>query len=65
MPDDEKDKIEERAEEPASVEIDGQKVTQHSLKDQIEADKYLAAKETAKSKRLGIRLVKIVPPGAV
>ncbi|MFA4987513.1 MAG: hypothetical protein WC712_13100 [Candidatus Brocadiia bacterium] len=65
MPDDEKDRIEERAAEPASVEIDGQKVTQHSLKDQIEADKYLAAKEAAKSRKLGVRLVKIIPPGAV
>jgi len=65
MPDDEKDRIGKCAEEPASVEMDGQKVTQHRLKDQIEADKYLAAKETAKSKKLGVRLVKIVPPGAV
>jgi len=66
MPDEElKDVIKSNAEGPASAEVDGQKVTQHSLKDQIEADKYLAAKEAAKSKKLGIRLVKIIPPGAV
>ena len=65
MPDDLKDVIQENAEGPASAEVDGQRVTQHSLKDQIEADKYLAAKDAAKSHRLGIRLVKIVPPGAV
>ena len=65
MPDDLKDVIRESAEGPESAESDGVRVKQHSLKDQIEADKYLAAKETARSNRLGIRLVKIVPPGAV
>jgi len=57
MPDEIDDVIRENAEGPASAEVDGQ--------DQIEADKYLAAKDAAKSNRLGIRLVKIVPPGAV
>jgi len=65
MPDDLKDAIKEAAQNPESAEADGVRVKQHSLKDQIEADKYLAAKETARSNRLGIRLVKIVPPGAV
>jgi len=65
MPDDLKEVIKENAEGPESAESDGVRVKQHSLKDQIEADKYLAAKETARSNRLGIRLVKIVPPGAV
>ena len=39
-------------------------VEQHSLMDQIEADRYLASKKAAK-KGLGVRLVKLVPPGAV
>jgi hypothetical protein len=65
MPDELTDKIKESAEGPESVESDGMRVKQHSLRDQIEADKYLAAKETSRSNRLGVRLVKIVPPGAV
>ncbi len=65
MPDDLKEVIKQSAEGPESAESDGVRVKQHSLRDQIEADKYLAAKETVQSKRLGIRLVKIVPPGAV
>ena len=63
MPDDLKDKIKENTEGPASAEVDGQRVTQHNLKDQIEADRYLQSKQAMK-KRLGIRLTKIVPPGA-
>ena len=63
MPDDLKDKIKENAEGPASAEVDGQRVTQHNLKDQIEADRYLQSKQAMK-KGLGIRLTKLVPPGA-
>ncbi|RMF84922.1 MAG: hypothetical protein D6744_02240 [Planctomycetota bacterium] len=51
------------AQQPAEVEVDGQKVKQHRLKDQIEADRYLASKNAAKQKRLGLRLNKISPPG--
>jgi len=36
---------------------------QHSLKDQIEADRYLASKEAAK-RGLGVKRSKLVPPGA-
>ncbi|HUT12496.1 MAG TPA: hypothetical protein VMY42_18505 [Thermoguttaceae bacterium] len=38
---------------------------QHSLKDQIAADKYLAAKKAARAKGLGIKLAKIDPGGTV
>lgn len=63
MPDDLKDKIKENAEGPASAEVDGQRVTQHNLRDQIEADRYLQSKQVMK-KGFGFRLTKIVPPGA-
>ena len=36
---------------------------QHSLKDQIEADRYLASKEAMASKSPGVRFAKILPPG--
>ena len=56
--------IREAAQQPAEVSVDGQTVEQHPLKDQIEADRYLASKEAAK-KGLGVRMTKVVPPGAV
>ena len=33
---------------PKSAEVDGQRIEQHSLKEQIEADKYLASKDAVK-----------------
>jgi hypothetical protein len=57
-------KIAENAAGPKMVRGDEGAVEQHSLMDQIEADRYLAAKKAAK-KGLGVRLVRLVPPGAV
>ncbi|MGE0375345.1 MAG: hypothetical protein AB7I48_11625 [Planctomycetaceae bacterium] len=37
---------------------------QHSLTEQIEADRYLASKQAANSKPRGLRLSRLVPPGA-
>jgi hypothetical protein len=39
--------IEESASGPAQASVDGQSVTQHNIKDLIEADKYLAQKAAA------------------
>lgn len=58
------DAIREAAQQPAEVSVDGQTVKQQPLRDQIEADRYLASKEAAK-KGLGARMTKVVPPGAV
>jgi len=63
MPDSLEDKIRENAEGPAKAAGDAGSVEQHKLTDQIEADKYLAAKEAAKSKSRGLRFNKVVPPG--
>jgi hypothetical protein len=49
---------------PASAETDGTRVTQHSLKDQIELDRYLANKRAVQKGGLGIVLKKLSPPGA-
>jgi len=64
MADDLKDTIRENAEGPAKAAGDAGSMEQHKLPDQIAADKYLASKEAAKSKRRGLVFNKFVPPGA-
>jgi len=56
--------IEENAKGPKRASGDSVSVEQHSLGDQIAADKYLASKKAAQSKRLGIRMSKLVPSGS-
>ena len=56
--------IRENAEGPAKASGDAGSVEQHKLTEQIEADRYLASKEAAKSNRRGLRFNKLVPPGA-
>ena len=48
---------------PKKATGDSGSVEQHSLADQIAADRYLASKKATRSKGLGIRLSKLVPPG--
>ena len=55
--------IRENAQGPKRAQGDSGSVEQHGLKDQIEADRYLSSKEAAK-KGLGVRMTKVVPPGA-
>jgi len=50
---------------PAKAAGDSGSVEQHPLKDQIEADRYLASKAAARKPGLGIKFAKIVPPGSV
>ena len=57
--------IRENASQPEKASVDGQSVEQHPLKDQIEADRYLASKDAARKPGLGIKFAKIVPPGSV
>jgi hypothetical protein len=57
------DAIRQAAQQPAEASADGLSVKQQPLRDQIEADRYLASKDAAK-KGLGVRMVKVVPPGA-
>ena len=63
MPDDLEQSIRDNAEGPAEARGDSGSMKQHSLKDQIEADRYLASKQAAKSKSRGLRFTKLVPPG--
>lgn len=54
MADDLQDAIRQNAQGPAKAAGDAGSVEQHKLSDQIEADKYLASKEAAKTKRRGL-----------
>jgi len=56
--------IQENAQQPAKATGDSGSVEQHPLPDQIAADRYLASKQAVRSKRLGLRFTKIIPPGA-
>lgn len=58
------DAIKRNAAGPKSAEVDGQKVEQHSLPDQIEADKYLASKKAVKSRTSGLKFSKLCHSGA-
>jgi transposase len=64
MADDIEQSIRENAQRPAKTSVDSVNVEQHSLADQIEADRYLASKQATRSKRLGLRFTKVIPPGA-
>jgi len=66
MAEDLKDAIKQNAEGPKQASADGVNVQQHSLDDQIAADKYLAGKEAvSKNPAKAFVRVKIVPPGTV
>lgn len=66
MADDLKDAIKKNAEGPTQASADGVTAQQHSLADQIAADKYLAARDAAaRNPAKGFTRVKIVPPGTV
>jgi hypothetical protein len=64
MADELEDAIRENAQGPAKAAGDAGSMEQHKLPDQIAADRYLASKDAAKSKRRGLVFNKLVPPGA-
>ena len=57
--------IKENAAGPKAASGDAGSVQQHSLVDQIAADKHIQSKEAMKTKGLGIKLLKISPGGTV
>ncbi len=65
MADEIRDAILENATGPASASGDGQSVTQHTIADQIAADKHLAAKQAMSRADRGIYRDRLVPPGSV
>jgi len=66
MAEDLTDAIRENAEGPEEASADGVRVKRHGLKDQIEADKYLAGKTAVQQNpaKAFVR-VKMVQPGTV
>jgi len=56
--------IHDNAAGPAKVSVDDQSVEQHRLTDQIAADRYLASKQAARKTGLGVKVCKLIPPGA-
>jgi len=57
------DSIRTNATGPAKVSGDAGSVEQHSLQDQIAADRYLSAKNAVCSKYRGLKFNKLAPPG--
>ena len=55
--------IRENAAGPKRAQGDSGSVEQHSLAEQIEADRYLAAKDAVRKPTKGLRFTKLVPPG--
>lgn len=64
MTDELSDAIEENAQKPRRASEDGIEVEQHPLPDQIEADRYLRAKEAMSTPAKGLRFTKLLHPGA-
>jgi hypothetical protein len=59
------DVIAEEAASPSSSASDGQSATGRPLADLIAADRYLAAKAAAQSRRKGLTFSKLIPPGTL
>jgi hypothetical protein len=64
MAEDVKDAIEKNAKGPRRAKGDVGEVQQHSLKDQVEADRYLASKKSGNKPTQALRFTKLSPPGA-
>ena len=63
MADDLSEAILENAQGPAKASGDSGSMEQHSLPDQIAADRHIQSKKATRRKGLGIALKKLVPPG--
>jgi hypothetical protein len=59
------DAIRENAGGPKQVSTDGLTVSQHSLKDQIDALNHLREADISKSRKLPVRIARIRPGGAL
>jgi hypothetical protein len=64
MPDDLEQQIRENASGPKVAKGDSGSMEQHNLPDQIEADRYLASKKAAGGTGLGVKVSRMIPPGA-
>ena len=64
MAEDLTDQIRENASGPKAAKGDSASMEQHSLRDQIEADRYLASREARLKPHKALRFAKLSPPGA-
>lgn len=64
VPDELRQSIEQNANGPRKASGDSGSIEQHSLKDQTEADRYLASKQATQGKGLGVRVGKMKASGA-
>lgn len=64
MPDDLEQAIRDNAVGPRRAQGDSVSVEQHPLRDQIDADRYLASKQAAAAPARALRLTRLIPPGA-
>ena len=55
--------ISDNAAGPKRAQGDAGSVEQHSLKDVMDTDRYLASKDAAKRPDRGIRISRLIPPG--
>lgn len=65
MPDDLSDDIRDNAVAPRRAAADGVQSEQHSLPDQIAADKYLRSQDATRTRTRGLKFSKFKPPGTV
>lgn len=63
MPEDLTNTIQDNASGPRRAAGDSGSVEQHGLNDQIDADRYLESKKATRKKGLGVKFVKLTPPG--
>ena len=60
-----KTNIRSNAEGPRRAQGDSGSVEQHSLREQIEADRYLTSRDATAGPMRGLRFSRLVPPGSV
>jgi hypothetical protein len=65
MADELEQSIRDNAAGPKRAKGDSSEMEQHSLQDQIAADRYLASKGATNRKGLGAIFKKLIPPGTV
>ena len=56
--------IRRNAKSPKRAKGDSSEMEQHSLAEQIEADRYLESKKASRARGFSLRRTKMVPPGA-
>jgi len=59
------EKLEEAMLQPKAIEVDGQRVENHSASDLVAVDRYLASKKAMRGRRCPLRMTKMAGGGAL